>query len=280
MTRRLPVSIVILTHNEVDNLGSCLDSLSDVSDDIHVVDSGSTDGTCELARQRGVDVHQHPFSGFGSQRNWAIDHVPHRYDWVFHLDADEHFTQALAEEILGKISGKSNVVGYYIANRLMLGDRWIRYAGSYPIYQLRLFRVGEVRFEDFGHGQRECTDGLLGYLKQPYLHFGFSKGIEAWFGKHARYAHQEAVEAIASRQPLLSEIGGLFHRDRVLRRRSMKSISYRLPFRPQLRWIHTIALKRGLLDGSAGFTYARMLAIYEAMISVEMRSMRRCQTAD
>lgn len=272
----VPISVVILTHNEVDNLGRCLDSLADVSDDVHVVDSGSTDGTLAVAGQKFAHVHQHPFSGFGSQRNWAIDHVDHKYPWVFHLDADELFTDALAAEVAGVIENpQAENVGYYVANRLMLGGRWLRYASNYPAYQLRLFRLGHVRFENYGHGQRESADGPIGYLHQPYIHNGFSKGIEAWFAKHASYAHREAAEALASRRSLFAELASLFRSDGVQRRRAMKSLSYRLPLRPQLRWLHTLIWKRGLLDGRAGLTYARMLAIYEAMIHVELRQARR-----
>jgi glycosyltransferase involved in cell wall biosynthesis len=277
MVAAVPISVVILTHDEADNLAGCLDSLADVTDDVHIVDSGSSDGTMELAAGCGVQVHQHPFRGFGTQRNWAIDHVTHKYPWVFHLDADERFTAALAEEVanvIGATDEQSDFVGFYVANRLMLGGRWLRYAANYPAYQLRLFRLGLVRFENYGHGQRECTQGPLGYLRQTYIHLGFSKGIEAWFAKHATYAHRESVEAMASRQPLLTEIAGMFKGDRVQRRRAMKSLSYRLPMRPLFRWLHTIVIKRGLLDGRAGFTYARMLAIYEAMIAVEMRLAR------
>ncbi len=275
--QKLPLSVVILTCNEVDNLTACLDSLATVTDDVHVVDSGSTDGTVALAQQRGVAVQCHSFEGFGSQRNWAIDHLDHQYPWVFHLDADEQFTPELAAEIESVLQRNDSTVGYYVANRLMLGGRWLRYAGNYPTYQLRLFRWDAVRFENHGHGQREVTEGPLGYLRQPYVHYGFSKGMEAWFRKHAGYARDEARQAVAQQRPLVHEIVQCVARDRVVRRRAWKAVSYRLPMRSALRWLHTMVLKRGLLDGRAGWTYARMLAIYEAMIAVEIEAVRQTQ---
>src|SRR5688572_20952916 len=76
-----PVSVVILTQNEEGNVGECLRSCA-WSDDVHVLDSGSTDRTCEIAREMGAQVHTNPFHSFGQQRNWAIDHIAHKHDWV------------------------------------------------------------------------------------------------------------------------------------------------------------------------------------------------------
>src|SRR5690349_22231261 len=92
-----PVSVVVLTVNEEVNIADCLRSCA-WSDDVHVVDSGSTDRTCGIAREMGATVHVHPFESFGLQRNWAIDHIRHKHDWVFHLDADERFTPELVAE--------------------------------------------------------------------------------------------------------------------------------------------------------------------------------------
>src|SRR5947208_4581180 len=189
-----PVSVVILTYNEEPNIADCLRSCA-WSDDVHVVDSGSTDGTCEIARAMGARVHVHPFTSFGEQRNWAIDHVPHRHDWVFHLDADERFTPELVAEMRRVLARGPREAGFYVPHKMMFMGRWLRRAeGGYPIYQMRLFHRGRMRFRDYGHGQREHTSGKVGLLGKPYLHYNFSKGLEDWIDKNNGYSPPEARE--------------------------------------------------------------------------------------
>ena len=91
-TSRVPVSVVILTLNEEINIAQCLASCA-WCDDVHVLDSGSTDRTREIAEEKGATVHINPFESCGAQRNWAIDNIPTKYNWIFHLDADEQFTE-------------------------------------------------------------------------------------------------------------------------------------------------------------------------------------------
>src|SRR4051794_34167182 len=86
------VSVIILTQDEERNIGDCLRSCA-WCDDVHVVDSGSRDRTCEIAAAMGAKVHRNPFQSFGQQRNWAIDNIATTHPWHFHLDADERFTQ-------------------------------------------------------------------------------------------------------------------------------------------------------------------------------------------
>ena len=266
-----PFTTVVLTHNEERSLPRCLASLSGVCDDVHVLDSGSTDGTAAVARAAGAAVHVNAFTGFGDQRNWAIDHVPHRYPWALHLDADERLTPELADELRAVLAADPAEAGFYLANKLLLGGRWLKYAGGYPTYQVRLFHVDRLRFENHGHGQREVTASRLGTLNEPYLHDAFAKGMDDWFAKHARYARAEAERAFADGR---IDWPGLFAADGVRRRRSAKALSLRLPARPALRMLHTLALKRGALDGRAGWTYAAMLAAYEGMTAAHLRRLR------
>ena len=190
------VSIVILTFNEERNLPSCLDSLSGF-DDVHVLDCSSTDATQAIAQSRAIPVHVNPFRGFGTQRNWAIDSIPTKYVWQFHLDADERMTPALAEELNRVIAGNPPDGGYQVPSKLMFGGKWLKRAGQYPGYQVRFFHKARLRFIDQGHGQREISECPIGYLREPLIHFGFSKGIDAWFIKHVGYARREAEQALA-----------------------------------------------------------------------------------
>lgn len=265
---RPPVSVVILTLNEEVNLPDCLQSCA-WSDDVHVLDSGSKDRTAELARASGASVHVNPFESFGAQRNWAIDHIPLKHDWVFHLDADERFTGPLVEEIASVVDANPVQAGFYVANQMIFMGSWIKRSSGYPAHQMRLFHKSRMRFTDHGHGQREATSGEVGTLRHPYVHHNFSKGLDDWFDRHNRYSRREA-DLILSQEGERVGLGGLISGDRVVRRRALKSLANRVPMRSQLRWIHTVVMKGAWLDGRAGMRYASLLSVYEKMISLKL----------
>lgn len=269
---KVAVTIVVLTQDEESNLPSCLRSVLAISDDCHVLDSGSSDRTIEIARAMGATVHFNPFTGFGDQRNWAIDHIPHRYDWVLHLDADERLTDEFVIELAEIIRSMPDTAGFFVPNKLMFGKKWLKYSSGYPIYQVRLFHRQRLRFENRGHGQAEVTTGKIGRMQQPYLHYAFSKGLENWFVKHAKYAKAEALAAKAERTSILSEMKSLFFGPQIERRRALKRISWRLPCRGFLRQFELLILRRGLLDGRSGLIYAKMIAAYETMTAVFIAS--------
>jgi glycosyltransferase involved in cell wall biosynthesis len=268
----VPVSIVILALNEEANLGPCIQSCA-FSDDVHVLDSGSTDRSVEVAKAHGAHVWTNPFENFAAQRNWAIDHLTHKYNWVFHLDADERFTPGMVREMQSLLELEREEAGFYVPNRLIFMGRWLRYASGYPVYQVRLFHRERLRFQTHGHSQRELTTGAVGTMREPYLHFNFSKGLDDWFEKHNRYSTQEAQQAFAEREHTL-QFSELFSGDAIKRRRAMKSLAYRLPMRPTLRWMHTMFLQRAILDGPAGWMYARLLAMYEKMTDLKLKELR------
>jgi len=274
----IPVSILILTLNEEANIRSCLESCA-WCDDVAVLDSGSTDKTIPIAREMGAKVYEHPFISFGAQRNWAIDNIPMKHDWVFHLDADEQFTPELVDEIEKLIATSPAESGFYVPSKLMFMGRWLKRSGGYPVYQMRLFHKRRMRFCDYGHGQREQTTGTIGRLGNPYLHYNFSKGIDDWIEKHNRYSSTEARQIIASRMEPL-RIRELLSTNVVERRRTMKRLWYRLPFRAQLRFMVTFCIKLGVLEGRAGRTFASLLALYERMTDLKVQLERMKSAAD
>jgi len=267
-----PVSVVILTQNESANIAECLRSCA-WSDDVHVVDSGSTDHTVSIARSMGAHVHHNPFRSFGQQRNWAIDHVPFKHLWQFHLDADERFTADLVFEMLHEIGIQgvaSDKAGYRVCNRLMFLDHWLRRSANFPAYQVRLIHAKRCRFIDCGHGQREQTTGSIGTMASPYLHFPFNSGLMQWLARHDLYSDREADHALAGASE--SHVGrNLFSRDVLLRRRALKQLSFRLPARSFCRFVYQYLLMGGFREGRAGYTYCQMLVMYEGWIEQKMR---------
>lgn len=270
---RFPISVIILTHNEEVNIVDCLATL-DWVDDVIIVDSGSKDRTIELARQARPDVRvfEHPFQDFGDQRNWALDCTAPRHPWVLFLDADERCTPDCAEEIRRAVERPEGKVGFYLTCRNLFLGRWIKRCSLYPSWQLRLLKQGFVRYRKEGHGQREVTDGPLGYIAQPYDHFGFSKGVADWIARHNAYSTNE-VELIEQLRQEPLRLGDLFS-ESVRRRRCLKRLAARVGFRPVLRFLYLYFLRAGFLDGKPGLMFCLLRTAHEMHITVKLAEKR------
>jgi glycosyltransferase involved in cell wall biosynthesis len=264
------ISVVILTLNEADNLPRCLESIR-WCDDVLIMDSSSTDDTAAIAQAAGARVLTRPFDTFANQRNHAMEQGALRHPWVLHLDADEVVTSELRDELQALAAGtNAGQPVYRVPSKLIFMGRWLRYSGMYPAYQVRFGRREHLRFVDHGHGQRESLPPeQVGTVSAPFDHYNFSKGINDWFARHLRYARAEAEQALAERREAL-HWGHLLGRDPTVRRRALKRLANRMPFRPALRFAYAYFVRRGFLDGVAGFRYARMLGIYQYFIDLNM----------
>ena len=217
---------------------------------------------------------QRAFDSFAGQRNFAVDHCELTYEWIFHLDADEVMTPDLSAEILGCIAA-TDKDAYRVSSKLMFHGKFLRHAGLFPWYQVRLGRRGKLRFTQVGHGQREqLASHTIGTLKNSLLHFPFEKGFDDWIEKHNRYSTAEARQNIYGYAdddvPILDLLSIATDR----RRRAAKKIFRRLPCRATIRFIYMYLFRGGILDGKAGFTYCRLLAWYEWLIVLKEREIR------
>lgn len=264
-----PVSVVILTLNEEINIRAAIDSCH-WCDDIHVLDSGSTDRTQEIAQEMGAKVHYHAFTSFGEQRNWAIDNIPAKHPWIFHLDADERFTAELVEAMTDRLSNDVEEAGFHIPSKTMFMGRWLKRSAGYPTYQMRLFHKKRMRFIDYGHGQREDESAKTGVIDVPYLHYSFSKGIHEWLDKHNRYSTLEARQVIHGKE-YQWELKDLFFGKKIHRWRAWKELIYHLPMRSKLRWFGILFVNGGIVEGRAALSYANLMAMYENMITTKLR---------
>ena len=268
------LSVYILTHNEEIDIADCIKSAL-LSDDIIVVDSCSTDRTVEIASTYPVRVVQHPFESHGKQRTWMLENIPTKYDWVYLLEADERLTPELFAECLAA-SQRQTAIGYYVAERVMFMGAWIRRSTQYPRYQMRLFQKGKVWFTDYGHTEREVCEGTTGFLKETYPHYTCSKGLSRWIEKHNRYSTDEARETLYQLSQGAIKWGNLFWgASEVERRRALKDLSLRLPFRPLVRWVYMYFILGGILDGQAGFAWCTLQAFYEYLILLKVEEMRQ-----
>lgn len=265
------VSIIILTLNEEQDLPMCLNALG-WCDDIHLLDSGSTDATLEIAKSYGLTLHYNAFKSFGEQRNHALDTIVTKYDWILFLDADEVVTPAFQKALQNAVENADpEIAGYYCCWKMMLEDTWLKHCDNFPKWQFRLLKKGRARFTDFGHGQKEGeVQGTIEYIKEPYLHYSFSKGWAEWINRHNKYSSQEAKARIEHRPPFRT----IFSSTSSIRNPALKSWLGRLPGWPLLRFVQAYIFNLGFLEGSPGFIYCVNMAYYEFLIQIKIRELR------
>ncbi|WP_414564051.1 MULTISPECIES: glycosyltransferase family 2 protein [unclassified Anabaena] len=270
-------SIYILTYNEELDIAACIESAM-LSDDIIVVDSCSSDRTVEIASRYAVRTVQHAFESHGRQRTWMLESIPPKYEWVYILEADERMTPELFAECV-QASQNPDYIGYYVAERVMFMNHWIRRSTQYPRYQMRLFRHGKVWFTDYGHTEREVCDGATSFLKETYPHYTCSKGLSRWIEKHNRYSTDEAKETLYQIEQGKVNWRDLFlGKTEVEKRRALKDLSLRLPARPFLRFLYMYFMLGGCLDGRAGLAWCTLQAFYEYLILLKAWEMKHLPT--
>jgi glycosyltransferase involved in cell wall biosynthesis len=276
-----PISILIPVKNEQGNIGPCIESAK-FADEIVVVDSGSTDGTTQIAESLGARVVQFKWDGaFPKKKNWALATIPWRNDWVFILDADERITPSLADELRSAV-GNPSVDGYYVNRSFWFIDGWLRHCGYYPSWNLRFFRHKLGRYEEFsGTGDSSSGDnevhehvvlqGKSAHLKFEMEHYAYPT-IEVWVEKHNRYSNWEG-------RLLLSEAGMEAARNAEItpvlaRKRRLKKLASKLPFRPTVRFLYHYLLRGGILDGRRGYVFCRLMGFYEFLSIEKARELR------
>ena len=274
MAQQIPVTVVILTHNEAANIAGCVASVA-AFEEVVVLDSGSSDGTVAILRGQlpHVRVLEHPFENFGQQRNWALDHVNAIHKWILFLDADERCTSACANAIRLAVEDPAGNTGFFLCYRNLFLGRWIKRCTMYPTWQLRLLKVGHVRYRKEGHGQREVMTGSAGYISEPYDHYGFSKGVKHWIARHNEYSSSELeLIDVLSSEPV--GLAGVLSHDPVKRRRTLKALAARVPLRPFVRFFYLYVLRFGFLDGRPGFLFCLLRLAHECHIVVKRAEMR------
>ena len=277
----MPVSIFIQTLDEEDNLPGLFDSLEGF-DDVVVLDSLSKDRTKEISLARGARWFERPYDGRGPHQNWAMEHIDVKHRGVFYLDADERMTPELRAEIeaiagawdRGEMSReKASPVAYWCGRKNYFRGRWLKHAMP-PGHIMRFFQPPCIRFARLANPV-PTVDGAVGYLREHFIHYNFSKGLNEWIARHNKYSTYEAKETIRAlnEQPL--RLANLFSGDSMTRRLELKNLSFRVPFRPTLKFLYMYLFKLGVLDGRAGYTYCRLQQMYEWQIVIKVQEMQR-----
>lgn len=276
------LSVVVLTFNEERNLDACLRSVVDLTSDIFVVDSGSTDRTAAIAKEHGAQIVTHAFESHARQWQWALSTLPLKSAWVLALDADQSLTPELRTAIARQIplwSSAGTPVGGYLNRRQVFRGRWIRHGGYYPKYLLKLFRRDAVVLDtddlvDHHFHVKGATAILDGDLIEDNRN---EDAIAVWIGKHNRYAVQQAREETARNadpDPRPTRAFGAPDE----RTRFRKRIWYRMPLylRPFGYFIYRYFFRLGFLDGKEGFVFHFMQAFwYRLLVDINRDELSR-----
>jgi glycosyltransferase involved in cell wall biosynthesis len=268
------VSILILTLNEEINIAECLRSV-EWSDDVVVLDSGSTDRTAQICRELGVRVVERPFDNWSAHQNWAVSTIDFKHGWVLYLDADERCPDDLRAEVLARARPQAIEAAFRMRRKDFFMGRWLQHAQLYPTWLVRLFRPKQIRYERLVNPVA-IVDGQTGQLDAHILHYPFSHGVSHWLARHNRYSDMEAIEALHGRRNGAGrDVSALWSADPNERRRALKDVFFRLPARPLIKYAYYLLWRRAFLDGRAGFTYAALQAMYEYMIDCKRRELER-----
>jgi glycosyltransferase involved in cell wall biosynthesis len=267
-TARAKVSVLVPVKNEAENLRRCLPALA-WADEVFVVDSQSTDETAQVAAEHGARVVQFHFNGtYPKKKNWALDNLPFRNEWVLIVDADEVVVPELAEEIARRTAA-DEADGFYLNMKYFFLGRRIRHCGYAECWNLRLFKHRLGRYEKMpvtpgaqtgdneAHEHVELSGRVL-RLVHELDHHAYPT-ISAWVEKHNRYARWEAeMYERFLREPIPRSLdaGKRF-------RRWLKKISLRLPMRALVRFAYAYVLRLGFLDGMPGLVFCTLLAFYD-----------------
>jgi glycosyltransferase involved in cell wall biosynthesis len=273
------VSVLVLTKDEEINIVECLKTLA-WSDDIVVLDSFSTDRTCEWSLLfPNVRVIQRKFDNWSRHSNWALEHIQFKNPWVYYSDADERMTDELRDEIRAVAATPSvEHVAFRVRYKNMFMGRWLRHGGIYPVWIIRLFKPEMIRYEEREVNAHPIMKGSLGDLREHFIHYSFNKGLLPWFKKHNSYSTMEANEAVKIvRGATIADKLRVARKGETPgeRRRALKDLSFFIPLRGFARFLHMYFVKLGILDGKAGFHYAAMISMYEYWIELKMREQEK-----
>lgn len=272
------IDAMVITYNEAVNIPHSLRALRGWTNKCFVVDSGSTDGTQDIARELGAEVVRHDWEGYARQKNWALDNLPFESPWILVVDADEIITPRLRNRLTDIASLLPEHVaenGFFINRVQFFLGRPIIHCGLFPNWNLRFFKHGAGRYEPREVHEHVVIGNPVGYIKEAMIHDD-RRGLEHYYAKHNRYSTLEARALFRETggttngegAPNLSGIAG---RRRWLKRYVMPNI----PMPGLWRFTYMYLAQLGFLDGRTGFEYCKFIAGYDAQVVLKLRELRR-----
>ena len=254
----MTISVAIVAMDEEANIGRTLASVG-WADEIVLVDSGSKDRTCEIARERGAQVVVEPWRGYVAQKQYAIDLCTK--DWVLLVDADEEISPGLAEEIRRVINDPNAVSGYWLPRKNLFLGRWMRHGGFYPDPKLRLFRRGQGFVT--GHDPHDRCE-LQPEVPQTTRQFKHAMVHYTYPNLSLYIAHMNRYSSLGAEMAVAKGHRGFSFADIVLR--------------PMATFVYNYFVRLGFLDGREGLLLHLYHAVYVSWKYAKAWEMSRGQS--
>lgn len=252
---KIPISVVVITKNEEDNIEACLKSVS-AADELIVLDDNSTDNTVSIAKRFTDKVSTRKMDIEGRHRNYAYSLA--RNNWVLSLDADERASAELIKEIGDLMKGTVIHKAFSIPIKNYIGKRWIRYSGWYPAPKVRLFDKRHFKYEEAEVHPRVFIDGTCGHLTKDIVHYSY-RNFHDFFESLNNQTTLEAKKWFKERR----KIGFL--------RMYRKAAS---------RFLKAYIQKKGYKDGYLGFVISYAGGLYQLMSYSKYWEMLQNEKAD
>lgn len=234
------LSVTVICRDEAEHIEEALSSLR-WADEIIVVDSGSTDGTVEIARRFTGTVVVREWPGYAAQKEFAASLASN--DWILSVDADERVSPELAAEIRSVLSTDPVQAAFRMPRMTRHFGRWLRTTDAYPDYQVRLYDRRRARWKPLDVHESVTADGPVATLRNDLLH----EGDDTMAARKAKLRHYAELSA------------------REMHRRGRRGGALALLLHPPAAFLRSYLLRRGFLDGGAGFRVSALQAYYVYM---------------
>ncbi|CAL4869860.1 hypothetical protein MMA231_04152 (plasmid) [Asticcacaulis sp. MM231] len=276
------VSVIILTHNEAHHIGRAIDSIKPFAKEVFIIDSGSSDGTIDIAAAKGARILHNPWKNHATQFQWGLDNAPVSGEWIMRLDADEIIENDLAQLLTSALSElPDDVTGVNLNRKHIFMGRWIKHGGRYPVTLLRIWRTGLAHVEDrwmdehiiLNSGRAVTFDGGFSDVNLGDLSF--------FTNKHNKYATLEAVEVLKQRYQLINTAEAFQFQgpEQAKRKRVLKERLYnKLPLGlgPILYFLYRYIFQLGILDGKEGAIYHGLQGLwYRFLVDAKVLELNR-----
>ncbi len=278
----IPITVLIAAKNEEKNIRDCLHSVA-WADQVFVVDSQSTDLTGAITQEEGREIVQFYYDGgWPKKRNWALQNLPIRNDWVLLLDADERVTPELKVDIARAIQ-QSGYNGFYLKWQFIFLGRWMKHAWSHG-WMLRLFRHGKGEYEDLGMRteggwdaevhENVVVEGKCGRLN-GLLEHNSHESLSFWIRKQNDFSDWNAKRRLKQLQEPVPPLAYLWSGDPGKARKWLKAVFLRLPGKPAVLFFYLYYLCLGFLDGRAGYYFCKLRQMHELNINAKVFELKQ-----
>jgi glycosyltransferase involved in cell wall biosynthesis len=262
------ISAYIITYNEERHIRRAIENAHRYAREVYVLDSYSTDRTCEIAEQLGAHVYRRKFTYHADQLNWGLQNIPFATEWIWRQDADEYLTDELIQEIDQTIPTACSDVNAFTAPclRKFMG-RYIKH-GIVPLILLRLFRKGHAQWENKRMDEHiYVTDGQIGELKQAFFDDSLLT-LSEWTQKHNGYSTKESIELLCAEyglneSPAVVRSGA---HSMSVRRNKLRYARMPLFWRAFGFFCYRYFFRCGFLDGKEGFIWHSLQGFWYRML--------------